>query len=82
MMGKKESDQLARAIPKTDAFDRDLAFELAKLLDAALPLLREAADREAIAEAGKPMRQITHQSRYDAARRAVAASADAFGYHQ
>lgn len=69
-----------RATLKMDAFDRELAFELAKLLDAALPLLRAAADREAIREEGKPMRQITCQSRYEAARRAVAASADAFGY--
>ena len=60
--------------------DRELGFELAKLLDVALPHFRALADREAIREEGKPMRSITHQSRYDAARKAIAASADVFGY--
>ena len=72
--------KLHRGLNAMEKYDRQLGFELAKLLDAALPLLRAKADREAIAEEGKAMRQITHQQGYEAARRDIAAAADAFGY--
>ena len=79
-MTPAETRKLHRGLKAMENYDRQLGFELAKLLDAALPLLRAKADREAIAEEGKAMRQITHQRRYEAARRAVAAAADVFGY--
>ena len=57
-----------------------LGFELAKLLDAAEPLLTAAAARERRAEAGKALRCITHQSRAKVAQEAVKRSQGVFGY--
>lgn len=59
---------------------RTLGWDLLKLLDAALPLLDAQAEKERKAEAGKPMRQITHQSRAKAAHEAVAKAQEVFGY--
>lgn len=48
--------------------DKDLIHRLATLLDAALPLLDQAAKREARRENGKPMRCITAARRARASR--------------
>lgn len=60
---------------------RPLGLKLAVLLDAALPHLDKAAEREAAQEAGKTLRQITCQSRAKAAHDAVAKAGDVFGFH-
>ena len=57
-----------------------LGLNLAGILDGSLPLLDAAAERERRAEAGKALRQVTHQSRAKGAREAVAKAADVFGY--
>ena len=57
-----------------------LGLTLATMLDAAQPYLDKAAEREAVKEAGKPMRQITCLSRAKAAKAAVAKAVDVFGF--
>jgi hypothetical protein len=68
------------ALSRAHNVARPLGLKLAVLLDAALPYLDKAAEREAAQEAGKVMRQITCQSRAKAAKDALAKSADVFGF--
>lgn len=58
-----------------------LGLKLATILDAATPLLDREALIEAEEEAGKAMRQITHQKRASAAREAVESACSVFGYN-
>lgn len=55
----------------------DLIRRMAMLLDAALPALKAAADRERRREAGKRLRQITEQQRVEAVDEVIA-EAEAF----
>ncbi len=57
-----------------------LGLKLATLLDAATPLLDRQSEIEAAQEAGKPMRQITHQQRAKAAHTTLDDAASVFGF--
>jgi hypothetical protein len=59
--------------------DRTDMFRTLLLLDAALPALDAAAEREKRREAGKRMRQITEQQRAEMAREHVAYMAATYG---
>lgn len=59
--------------------DRIDMFRTLLLLDAALPALDAAAEREKRREAGKRMRQITEQQRAEMAREHVAYMAATYG---
>lgn len=59
--------------------DRTDMFRTLLLLDAALPALDAAAEREKRREAGKRMRQITEQQRAKMAREHVAYMAATYG---
>lgn len=62
---------------KPDA--KETMWTLAKIMDGVLPMLQRAARAEAQAEAGKSMRNITHQSRLEAATSAVARAFEIMG---
>lgn len=57
-----------------------LGLKLATILDAATPLLDHQGALEAAEEAGKAMRQITHQKRASAAHDAVERARNVFGF--
>ena len=59
---------------------KELGFELTKYLDAAMPLLEAEARREKAREAGKPLRNITHQQRAENAKKLIAKAAPVFGF--
>ena len=59
---------------------RPLFRKLIGMLDAALPLLDKAAEKERKAQAGQILRAITHQVRARAAREAVADAMGLIGY--
>jgi len=59
--------------------DRTDMFRTLLLLDAALPALDAAAEREKRREAGKRMRQITEQQRAEMTREHVAYMAATYG---
>ena len=58
---------------------KETMWTLAKIMDGVLPLLQRAAYNEAKAEAGKPMRNMTQQSRLEAATSAVARAFEIMG---
>lgn len=57
-----------------------LGLKLATILDAARPLLEHQSALEEMEEAGKAMRQITHQKRAKAAQDALAQATAVFGF--
>lgn len=59
--------------------DRTDMFRTLLLLDAALPALDAAAEREKRREAGKRLRQITEQQRAEMAHEHVAYMAETYG---
>lgn len=67
---RQRADVAIRAMDRSDAMDVFLT--MANVLDGLMPTLKHAAHGEAKREAGKPMRKITKQRRYEAARRSVA----------
>ena len=73
-------NEACAALSQAHNVARPLGLELANILDAAQPYLDKAAEREATKEAGKPMRQITCQSRAKAAKAAVGKAVDVFGF--
>jgi hypothetical protein len=59
---------------------RHLGHDLAKLLDAAIPLMEAAAAAEARREAGKTLRKVSEKMRLEASRRAIVRAQAVFGY--
>ena len=70
----------AEALHQAHNVTRPLGRQLANLLDVAVPYLDRQAEREKLQEQGKVMRQITCQSRAEAAKKALVKAENVFGF--
>ena len=73
-------EEAAEALYQAQNVARPLGRVLANILDVALPYLDRQAKEEKLWEQGKVMRQITCQSRAEAAKKALVKAESVFGF--